>query len=335
MREAKGHLAVVPVVVKAQDGKVLRPRDRLSINGLKAREVTSKAIQAFAKQAKGTVPDLNASLPACLFPESSNGLKYVQGVVCDISCMLYVRIVDKGLGELWGFCKAWACDFVHDFLNKEGYKPVRDTLAECHNLMSSIAENQGSSVNSKAELCRLYLLGKAKSLLKDKWLWRPIAANPKPMLHKVQLTTATRAFTTFLRMLIAEIPMSFQVLRPTDVARLYRWINSMGLTTLVELDCKEQFNRVRPEWVVQHMRAASSWLYTRKKWRNSELTWSIHKDRKLDRAGKACAKGFRYVTHEDLVRLVDFDLTSNNRCTAVGQVWERDGCIPIGGPFSA
>ena len=70
--------------------------------------------------------------------------------------------------------------------------------------------------------------------------------------------------------------------------------------------------------------------------RSSELTWSIHKDhRRLDRAGKACAQGFRYVTHEDLIRLVEFDLTSNNRCTAAGQVWERDGCIPMGGPFSA
>ena len=125
------------------------------------------------------------------------------------------------------------------------------------------------------------------------------------------------------------------VLRVTDVAQWYRWIDSMGLTTLVGLDCQEQFNRVRPEWVVQYMRAASSWLYTRKKWRSSELTWSIHKDhRRLDRAGKACAQGFKYVTHEDLIRLVDFDLTSNNRCTAAGQVWERDGCIPMGGPFS-
>ena len=52
---------------------------------------------------------------------------------------------------------------------------------------------------------------------------------------------------------MVEIPMSFQVLRVTDVAQWYRWINSMGLTTLVELDCKEQFNRVRPEWVVQHI----------------------------------------------------------------------------------
>ena len=110
----------------------------------------------------------------------------------------------------------------------------------------------------------------------------------------------------------------------------------MHLPTLTELDCKEQFNRVRPEWVVQHMRDASSWLYKKKKWRSSQLTWSIHKDhRKLDRVGQACAKGFRYVTHEDLISLVEFDLTSNNRCTTAGQVWERGGCIPMGGPFGA
>ena len=336
VREAEGHLAVVPVIVKGQDGRVLRPRDALPINGLKAREVTCKAIQAFAKQVKGAVPDLQSSLPAYLFPESGNGLKYVQNVVAHVSCMLYVPIVDKGPRVLWGFCKTWAWDVVHEFLHKEGYKAVQHTAAECHRLMSSIAVHQGWSVDSKAELCRLYLLGKAKSLLKGKWLWRPIAANPKPVLHKTQLTTTARALMTCLRMLIAEIPMSFQVLRVTDLAQWYRWIDSMGLTTLVELDCKEQSNRLRPEWVVQHVRGASAWLYDRKRWRSSKLTLSIHKDHKtLDRAGKACAQRFRYVTHEDLIRPVEFDLTPNNRCTAAGQVWERDGCILMAGPFSA
>ena len=38
--------------------------------------------------------------------------------------------------------------------------------------------------------------------------------------------------------------MSFQVLRVTDVAQWYRWIDSMHLTTLTELDCKERFNRM-------------------------------------------------------------------------------------------
>ena len=30
----------------------------------------------------------------------------------------------------------------------------------------------------------LYLIGKAKSLLKNMWLWRPIAALPQPILPK-------------------------------------------------------------------------------------------------------------------------------------------------------
>ena len=128
--EAQGHLAIVPVRIKTRDGQVLRPRDGLPINGLKARDVTCKAIQAFAKQVKGTMPDLHTSLPASLFPESGADLKYVQTVVTDLSCMLYVRIVDKGPGELWGFCRAWAWDVVHDFLIKEGYKPVKETAVE-------------------------------------------------------------------------------------------------------------------------------------------------------------------------------------------------------------
>ena len=210
--EAEGHLAVVPVKIMTREGQVLRPRDGLPVNGLKARDVAYKAIQAFAKQVKGTVPDLHTSLPASLFPESGADLKYVQTTVTDLSCILYVRIVDRGPGELWGFCRTRAWDVVHNFLTKEGYKPVKETAVECHKLMSSIAENKGWPVNTGAELCRLYLIGKAKRLLKGKWLWRPIAANPKPVLHKIQLKIAARAFTTFLRLLIFEVPMSFQVL---------------------------------------------------------------------------------------------------------------------------
>ena len=54
-------------------------------------------------------------------------------------------------------------------------------------------------VNDKAELCRLYLIGKAKSLGKQPWLWQPIVANPKPVLRKQKLKIAAKAFATFLR----------------------------------------------------------------------------------------------------------------------------------------
>ena len=90
----------------------------------------------FAKQVKGTVPDLCTSLPISLFPKTRADLKYVQSTVADLSCMLYVRTVDKGPRELWGFCRAWAWHVVHEFLRTEGYSPVVETAAECHKLMT-------------------------------------------------------------------------------------------------------------------------------------------------------------------------------------------------------
>ena len=52
-----------------------------------------------------------------------------------------------------------------------------------------------------------------------------------------------------------------------------------------------------------------------KQWRSSELTWSIHMTHKsLDRAGKANARDFSYITHDQLIALVEFDLTQNNEC---------------------
>ena len=155
-------------------------------------------------------------------------IKYVQSAVHPLSFVLYVRIVDKGPGELWSLCRAWAWDVVLAFLQKEGYSPVADSAAECHQNLCSIAAKHGWLVNNKAELCK-YLIGKAKSLVKRSWLWpnpNPnLALNPKPVLQKQKLKTSARAFTAFLRQLNAEVPMSFQVLGVQDVARWYWWID--------------------------------------------------------------------------------------------------------------
>ena len=70
--------------------------------------------------------------------------------------------------------------------------------------------------------------------------------------------------------------------------------------------------------------------------RATELVWSVnHTHKRLDRAGKANAKGFKWITHEELTNLVLFELEQNNRCQASGQVWCRDLCIPMSGSFSA
>ena len=80
----------------------------------------------------------------------------------------------------------------------------------------------------------------------------------------------------------------------------------------------------------------SAWLYQKKRWRAEDFVWSISRThKKLDRVGKATNQSFDIMPHTQLVDLVRFDLTENNKCKAAGRIWVRTGCIPMGGPFSA
>ena len=65
--------------------------------------------------------------------------------------------------------------------------------------------------------------------------------------------------------MIKEIPMAFQIPRIQDVATWYAWIDGLRLTALAELDSKEQSNRVKPQWIFEHMETGSEWLYAKKK----------------------------------------------------------------------
>ena len=105
---------------------------------------------------------------------------------------------------------------------------------------------------------------------------------------------------------------------------------------MTELDCKEQFNSVQPKDVQAHMVNASAWLSSKRRWRMAEVIWSIHHMYSaLDRAGKATASGFRYITHQQLTEIVSHELGNNDACWASGRVWVHMNCIPMGGPFSA
>ena len=81
---------------------------------------------------------------------------------------------------------------------------------------------------------------------------------------------------------------------------------------------------------------ASAWLSAKRRWRMAEVIWSVHHMHSaLDRAGKATATGFKYITHQQLTAIVGHELSKNNACWAAGTVWVRTNCIPRGGPFSA
>ena len=111
---------------------------------------------------------------------------------------------------------------------------------------AALIKEHGWNTNARARLCVLYIIGKAKSLQKERWLWRPIAAYPEPQIRKCDLRTAARACTYFLKHLISEIPNSFQVLCVNDVAAWLEWVNRQNMMCITELDCKEQFNQIQP-----------------------------------------------------------------------------------------
>ena len=117
------------------------------------------------------------------------------------------------------------------------------------------------------------------------------------------------------------------------------WINKFGdwsVAVIGEADCKEQFNNVRPQAVIQHMREAAQWLRKRRRWRATTLGWSIHKDnKKLDRAGEAKKSTFDFLSMDELLDLVSFSLLSDNMVLAAAEPWRRSGTIPMGGPFTA
>ena len=108
------------------------------------------------------------------------------------------------------------------------------------------------------------------------------------------------------------------------------------MTCITEPDCKEQFNKIQPTWIDDHVSEGIDFLAKRKRWRMTEVTWSVHHTLSaLDRPGMGTNKQFWYLTHDELTRYVSFELQKNNKCWSVGQLWRRDKCIPMGGSFSA
>ena len=93
-----------------------------------------------------------------------------------------VRIVDKGAGQLWGFCNRWILESIEQFLVEGGYLTESRSPTQYMREVSDMVQQLGWPVNKRAKLCRLYIIAKAKSLWAGKgWLWRPIAASPQPV----------------------------------------------------------------------------------------------------------------------------------------------------------
>ena len=100
--------------------------------------------------------------------------------------IVYVRIVDKGPGEILSFCKAWVWEAITEIVKTEVYCETKETEKEATHLMAAVVAEMEWARNEPAKICRLYLIGKAKRLRKGMWLWRPIA-NTQPVVAKQSL----------------------------------------------------------------------------------------------------------------------------------------------------
>ena len=80
------------------------------------------------------------------------------------SADFYTGIVDKGAGVLWGFCKHWVWHQVAEFLTKGGYQAVQGSAHDFMLKVAQLVEELGWARSKRAKLCRLYIIGKAKSL---------------------------------------------------------------------------------------------------------------------------------------------------------------------------
>ena len=286
---------------------------------------------------QGRVPDVDKLLPRGLFSEKGTLLHTVRRTVDTVTKHLYVRVVDKGAGELWGFCKHWLWNQTEQFLRTEKYITSDATPEENMAETAELIKEWGWNANPRARFCVLCIIGTAKSLQKGLWLWWPIAAYPEPRTRKRDLRIAARACTCFLKHLMIEIPNNFQVLKVNDVAAWLEWVNQQNMRSVTELDYKEQFNKIQPGWVDSHMSEGIDFLTKRRRSRMTEVTRSVHHSttQRLNRLGMGTNKKFRYLTHQELAGNVSFELQKNNKCWAVGQLWGRDKCIPMGGSFSA
>ena len=56
-----------------------------------------------------------------LFPETGKDLQHIHSLARAGSGIVYVRIVDKGAGQIWGSCGAWVWNTITEFLLIEGY----------------------------------------------------------------------------------------------------------------------------------------------------------------------------------------------------------------------
>ena len=152
------------------------------------------------------------------------------------------------------------------FLKKEKYIPNTTPATDVATHVAQVIASIGVPKNTKSRMCLLYLIAKMKSILKGEWLWRPIASLPQPVVAKPHLKLCARAMTRFLWYQCEEIPASFLVHSVNSAALWFKFLDTIQAIgrSMTEVDCKEQFNKVRPEWVIDDLTKVTDRVVSKK-----------------------------------------------------------------------
>ena len=117
------HHALIPVQLSF-NGQFLRPKDPLPITGEKARGKVRHGLRQLARTFSVACPNLTRALPIKYFPQKGEALDHVLSIFTPLTDLAYTRIVDKGAGIMWIFCRHWVWDIAVEFLLTHGYIPT-------------------------------------------------------------------------------------------------------------------------------------------------------------------------------------------------------------------
>ena len=261
VQTADGHFCLLPVTVDYK-GSALRKIDPLPHRGHKSRHATLKRLTNVAQAPHvHPLPDdfLASHLPPSLFSDDRCLRRCIQDIARTISQHAIIRVVVKGPPLLWGFCWAWAWRALHTFLaGQENCKETVTAQSILHSLQSE-AQGNGWPVNSKQgwRYSTSYIRPNPAYTLN---FCGPIAAASSLAIARSRLRVAPRAYTCFVRTLVAKLPAAVLVLSLSNKAAWVQQLNSWSLGCIDEADCKDEFNHIPPSLVIQHMKDATAWL---------------------------------------------------------------------------
>ena len=141
--EIDGHKAPILVRVRSLNCIDLCPNDLLPLKGSKIGARLINDLCKIAQQVGADIPSPQIMLPPSLWSESGSKMKHLGQQASQICSSRYVRIVDQGVGVLWGFCRHWMWEVLHLFLGQEEYMECNHSQIAITTRIRGIIEKNG------------------------------------------------------------------------------------------------------------------------------------------------------------------------------------------------